>query len=209
MNWMQFVSSLVGSLAWPGAVVTVVLVLKKAIVARVPALLKLTFPGGFSAEFAEEVKKLTAVEASGGLSITEESDSVVPHGVVGADEPPRVVLPTADNPDASDEEALQANPTGVVMEAWKSLERTLRDAAHHAAPMSTTTRRLGILQLLNVLFLQHFLSDSELEVLRKALELRNRAAHSEKPITAESASEFKALASSLDDRFRERIELLK
>ena len=59
MDWMQFVSSLTASLAWPVAAVTTVLLFRKAISDCLPALSKISFPGG-SAEFDRTMGEIEA-----------------------------------------------------------------------------------------------------------------------------------------------------
>ncbi|MFL6672916.1 MAG: hypothetical protein ACJ8LG_06470 [Massilia sp.] len=61
MDWMEFVSSMTGSLAWPVAAVAIVYGFRDGILKRLPDLSSLTLPGGISAEFKRE---LALVEAT-------------------------------------------------------------------------------------------------------------------------------------------------
>lgn len=207
MDWMQLVASLAGSLAWPVAVVAIILVLKKSITARLPALLKLTLPGGISAEFSEGVQELAAVEVTGRLDITEAPDVVSASGFVG--EAQIDAMPLSEVTDIPDAVALKANPTGIVMEAWKSLERTLRDVSNFLQPRVEAINRVSSKMLFRILFLRKFLSAEEVAMLEKTLQLRNMAAHTDESISPAAAAEFARLAGDLETKFRDRMELMR
>ncbi|QDI82360.1 hypothetical protein E8E01_18990 [Methylorubrum populi] len=58
MDWLQFVSSVIGSLAWPAVVATLIVVLRSHIGSLAHRLTKLDLPGGTSASFTDLVEKL-------------------------------------------------------------------------------------------------------------------------------------------------------
>lgn len=215
MDWMQFIASLVESAAWPVVVIWVVWELKDPIIARIPDLASVTLPG-FNAVFGTKVEALAAAE----VAAVEEAPAVVAH--IGWAEAPDIVnaqgeiwneerFSEVNNDGEEDVELLdlKSNPTGVVMEAWKALERTLYTAYHTMRKQSPTPKRVGRLQIFKALLRNGFLTEAELEVLLGTLKLRNMAAHSDKIITPNNAIEFKKLAESLDEKYRERLELLK
>ena len=221
MDWMQFVASLVESAAWPAVIIWVVWKLKDPIIARIPDLASVTLPG-FNAEFGTKVEALAAAE----VAAIEEAPAVVAH--IEWTEAPDVVnaqgevwnedrFSEVDNDGGEEIDLLdlKSSPTGVVMEAWKALERTLFTAYHtmrKQGPTPTPTptpKRIGRLQILKSLLRNGFLTEAELDVLLGTLKLRNMAAHSDKVIAPNNAIEFKRLAESLDEKYRERLELLK
>jgi hypothetical protein len=55
MDWLSFIASVLASVAWPAAMLCVVLLLRKELVARLPFLRKLK-AGPVEAEFEREVK---------------------------------------------------------------------------------------------------------------------------------------------------------
>ena len=215
MDWMQFVASVVASVAWPAVVIWVVWKLKEPIIARIPDLASVTLPG-FNAVFGTKVEALAAAE----VAAVEEPPAVIAH--VGWKEAPDIVDAQGevwneerfsevynDGEGEVDLLDLKSNPTGVVMEAWKALERTLFTAYHTMRKQSPTPKRIGRLQIFKSLLRNGFLTEAELEVLLGTLKLRNMAAHSDKIITPKNAIEFKKLVESLDEKYRERLELLK
>jgi hypothetical protein len=105
-----------------------------------------------------------------------------------------------------DNVALRANPTGVVMESWKVLETALRALAKHVATETPgSTPQIGILQTLEMLKKQAALSLPEIAILRKMLEMRNMAAHSNEPIGEENAKRFQEIAESMARGCRAKI----
>lgn len=217
MDWMQFIASLVASAAWPAVVVWVVWKLKDPIIARIPDLASVTLPG-FNAVFGTKVEALAAAE----VAAFEEAPAVVAHNA-GTEAPDIVNVQGEvwneerfsevdnDGGDVIDLLDLKSNPTGVVMEAWKALERTLFTAYHTMLKQSPMPmpKRIGRLQIFKFLLRSGFLTEAELEILLGTLRLRNMAAHSDKVIAPNNAIEFKRLAESLDEKYRERLELLK
>src|ERR1017187_6632289 len=57
MDWLQFIASLIGSLAWPAAMVLVVLLLRRAIFRVLPRLRRLKY-GDAEAEFGEKLAQV-------------------------------------------------------------------------------------------------------------------------------------------------------
>ena len=58
MSVLEFIASLVGSLAWPAAVVIVVIVFRNPIGEQLSRLAALRGPGGWSAEFRERIRQI-------------------------------------------------------------------------------------------------------------------------------------------------------
>lgn len=106
----------------------------------------------------------------------------------------------------SEKISLQANPTGVVMEAWKGLESTLRDLAAKSMPQNVKlSRKLGILQVFDLLNRKGITSVTETDALRRMLAMRNLAAHADDPISDDSAKRFQEIAEALTDNYRNKL----
>jgi len=58
MDWLQFIDSMTGRLAWPVAVLVLVVLLRRQIIALAERIQEVTFPGG-SAKFKEFEKELS------------------------------------------------------------------------------------------------------------------------------------------------------
>lgn len=195
---MQFVSSLIASLAWPVAAVAIVFLFRESLASRFASLLSLTLPGGVEAKFSE---KLTSVEQA--VTDAAEMNSAEPqHGVelapdIHAAQPEHAYPPMQAGfvSPPPDSRALKANPTGVVMEGWKLLEAALR--AMHLKYLGPTARELHSDVILKELSQREFLSKDEVKTLKNMFGMRNLAAHSTEPISPESASAFADLAERL------------
>jgi len=213
MDWMQFVSSLAGSLAWPAASVIIVLQFRKSLGRRLAALLSLTLPGGIEAKFANELSEVTPPEEMPvPVPVPAQVGSAQPIGEQSTP-PVRPMLSTApiveDGAVESilfkpDQRSLKANPTGVVMESWKTLETVLRLVHERKYPEISSTR-FSIFPLIRRLSVDGFLSKDDQENLRRLNAARNLAAHSTQPISAENANDFADIASSMSNIFMSRL----
>jgi hypothetical protein len=204
VDWKQFVSSVVASLAWPIAVVWILLKFKSEVAAILPGLKTLKLPGGVEAEFTEALPKVaTAVEED--ASTLPDAASGIDFEVNGTiDESDRASVRTDVIESVSDSIALKAKPTGVVMESWKDLEATLHTIARRMESRMDKPSRLITSHIVLDLHNANFLSDDESRSLRTMLNLRNHAAHSSEEISANSAQQFMRLCETLTWRFRER-----
>jgi len=63
MNWLQFIASIIGSLAWPGVVLAVLWYNRKRLVALLDWVDELTLPGGAKIKFVKAIDK-ASVEAT-------------------------------------------------------------------------------------------------------------------------------------------------
>jgi hypothetical protein len=204
MDWKQFVSSVIASLAWPTAVVLILFKFKSEVAAILPGLKTLKLPGGVEAEFTETLPKVaTAVE---------EDASSLPDAVIGIDFEVNGAIDASDQTSVrpeitesvSDSIALKAKPTGVVMESWKDLEATLHAIARRMESRTGKPSRLTTSHVAVDLYKANFLSDDEARSIRTMMNLRNNAAHSSEEISADSAQQFMRLCETLAWRFRER-----
>ncbi|MDN2676760.1 hypothetical protein [Janthinobacterium sp. SUN033] len=197
MDWMQFVSSVIAALAWPIAVVVIVFVFKEALLARLPNLLKVTLPGGIEAEFSKDLAEVEAVSQAA-LQGPAAARPVLPT----VEELP---LSTIDVPintiefigESNDNLALRANPTGVVMESWKALESKLRFICKKLAPDVTFAGSTSGMQFIKLLKSKNFLDSRQSSTLDNLMKLRNMAAHSDDPISEESAAKFREFAEDI------------
>lgn len=112
MGWFEFISDLADSLAWPLVALIALFTLRGHLVELLGKLSKITFPGG-GAEFRSGLAMAEAGVAN--ETIPEREDGAG----LNAGAAPSEVL-------ERDPLALAANPTGVIMEAWKELEAGAR-----------------------------------------------------------------------------------
>lgn len=220
MDTFEFVSSMTTALAWPLATIAIVTIFRKGILEQLPDVEDVD-AFGFKAKFRRDLKKVLSSVAAAEVS---ERPAVaidhvpapspqVPHSV---DLAPRQLehTATASTPYAApapsapptvnekteqflvDKLALRANPSGVVLDAWKELEFEMRESAD----MERASLRLVIDALLS----KQIITNDELEQVQLMYKLRNRAAHSKDQISPDDAEEFKYVASLLALRFNLR-----
>lgn len=211
MNWMQFISSLVTSLAWPAVVLVVLFRFKAEVGNLLKALLKLKLPGGIEAEFNKDLVSVAVSVESARAEPSPTVSSVQPETTAIA--PPATTRSTTFDllsfmnaePDPF---ALKANPTGVVMEAWKTLEAVLRSVSNRINKNVLVSDRLSFVAILKYLANAKFLTSEELDNLRKLKSMRDLAAHSQDPISAESANSFSEIAEKLGHILTMRMDQL-
>lgn len=196
MDWMEFVSSLVASLAWPSAAIAILFLFKEEVAKHLPLLQKLKLPGGIEAEFSKELATVAAaIESSDAVQTPAEVPvaEAAPLGAIEAEvstTPNLLSFMVADD----DPAALRANPTGVVMEAWKGLEAVLRLATNRAKKNVVVASQAGFSTVLMFLANANFLTSEEIDNLRKLKKMRDLAAHSQDKISVDSANEFAEIA---------------
>ena len=179
MDWLTFIASMTGHLAWPLAAVLILYFFRGPILERLPFLSKATYRD-FSIEFrdrlddvAEKVSKLPKVDDQ--LSLPAPID---------ADEPQGHHL----------DSSLDASRSVVILQSWLPVEEQLKKLARTKgyAPDRTRSPTYTIRQLVS----DGTIGADDAEVLREMVSLRNLAAHagSEAEITVEDAQEYRALS---------------
>jgi hypothetical protein len=176
VDWLSFIASVVGSLAWPGAVVVLVLFLRRPIGALLPLLQRLKYKE-LELEFGrrvEEVKQQLAQEL-----------------------PPETVLAPAGEEGAAIARLAEVSPRSAVLEAWRDVELAALEAARKIGGEAFRHRTLTF-QALRILERSESLDRNVIGVLRDLRGLRNEAAHApDFALTKESAVEYAASASAV------------
>lgn len=206
---LKFLSELAAALAWPVAAVLIVNLFRKEIIERIPRLAELTLPGGLSAKFNEGMDK---VEAELQVIAPAETEKAV----ISDEQPPSAhsrtlaehdlsASPSAQSNTAAtvappDKAALNANPAGVVMEAWQRLDQILRLLASHA--LDLPEKHLPTSYVVANLRNNGYMSHEEELLLLELIDLRDLAAHSSsQSINAKEAKRFVSVAESLRKKF--------
>ncbi len=170
MDWKQFFASLVGSLAWPVVVVSLLILLRRQLAGMAERLEELTLPGGAKASFD---RHLHAAQ-------TQSEKIIVPQ--VAATESPFV-----------SDEAQLANkfPEAAVSEAFRHLEVLIQLIKLHMPMLPVRATSLSIVQTL--LDLQK-INENEYELYKSLREARNSAVHARTRLTPGEAFEFQQRA---------------
>jgi hypothetical protein len=184
MDWKSFIASMVGSLAWPIVVLTLLILLRKNLGALAERIEEFSF-GGAKAVFRKNLAEARERE----LSLRAHSD-IKPSNILT-------------KPDLA--EFMTSYPDLAVIDAFRDVEELLiatRDALDLPAQMNlpTIVRKLMERQLINRETAQLF------ENLRRA---RNAAAHQRGSITPGEATDFKDSAAVLRQVFSDVLAKLK
>jgi hypothetical protein len=160
MDWMQFISALVSALAWPGAIVWIIFMLKRPILAAIPKIRSFKY-GDLHIDLSEELKSL------------QEDLPVASPALPGATE----------NQDAKPSLPVQLaalSPTAGVIAAWLEVDKTLEEVIESKnleMRAVTKPRAYSPRRSFELLHQYNFVDADVLDVGIKALRLRNEAMH--------------------------------
>lgn len=176
MDWKQFSAALVGSLAWPVAIVVVVTLLKTPLVKLIPMVRSLKYKD-LHIDLSEKLE-----EVKDGLAAENK----------GSDKPIRL--------SAAERmlELARLDPRAAVLSAWIDVEYTLTDLAKTVG-VSTNT---SIVTVANELLSLGVLSDLEMRTFRDLRRIRNEAAHLPSLIFFEEAKSMAEMCDWLAQRLR-------
>jgi hypothetical protein len=157
MDWMQFVSALVSSLAWPGAILGIVFLLKGPILKAIPKIRTFKY-GELHIDLSEQLK---AVEADLTVSSSEQNS------------PPQV--PPSLSPDVV--RAAEASPTASMILAWKKVEAAVHEAVvRHKLTIGDRQTTLPLFKFM-ALERKGLVDDMTITTYRRLQGLRNRVVH--------------------------------
>jgi hypothetical protein len=151
MDWLQFVSSVVGSLAWPATVIAAVVLLRKPLGKLIPLIRTLKY-GELQIDVGME---LDAVKES--VEATPDQLDLIP------EEPTPVFRQLA-----------QIDPRAAVLSAWAPVELALKDLGirHNVYKVE-----MPVNQLTHNLANAGVLDDNTHEVISRLRRIRNEAVH--------------------------------
>ncbi|WGS47139.1 hypothetical protein LFL97_33990 [Burkholderia sp. JSH-S8] len=178
MDWLAFVSKVIEVLAWPITVLVLVFKFSDRFRELLGKLTELNLPGGISGKFEAPLKNAEQLAEKLELNFSGED---------GIEFTPDPI-------------ALNANPTGVIMEAWKELNVAGSDLAM-MSNTSCSDRTLAANSKEVVAFLESegLVPAEEIKLLRELRRIRNRAAHStsDRP-TPDEAERFVTIVRALE-----------
>lgn len=169
MTVLDFIASLVSSLAWPVSFVVIALVLRKHLPALLRALKKVKVSG------LELELERTRVDVQEALSAQTTTAGEAEHE-----------LPAVDS------QQVVGDPTGAILSSYASLEDDLRKRLREAgveAPEHSSATRLAVIGASAGLF-----AESAVEAVKGVSVMRNLVAHGRADrVTAQEAAEYAAL----------------
>lgn len=163
MDWLAFIASIIGSLAWPTAVVSIALIFRRAILKLLPDVSELEY-GKFKVKFQKELAE-----------VKEQAElAALPSA------PARTVLPEASKGSSGERNAAAdfvhlalASPRAAVIESWMQVEQELGRLTQRAG----ITTRAGTVGKLSTLEERGLLTAELSRVIENLRSLRNEAAH--------------------------------
>lgn len=178
MDLLTFISSIVGSLAWPLVAVLFILVFKKELTALARRLTKMTLPGGADLTFAEVLE-----ETEKRIEIVEERIKVSPATIEvrGGEVEARETGPGSSNELMNDYEWIaKTYPHQAVAEAYREVEQALKEAQKVLVKAQhSDATALGVFQKSGVLSREMFMLWLRLK------RLRDTAVHSRETVISE------------------------
>lgn len=172
MDWLGFIASIVGSLAWPSAVVIVGAVFRRQIRDLLSTGLQRVKAGPFEAEW-------------------HRAQSQLP-------EPIRLQA-LEQKPDSVEAAGAEVSPQVAILTRFAELESQLIDAIE--AKRGTLPRRQSFGQLIDLALQEGLIDAVTANALTGVTVMRNLAAHG-RPVTSQQAREFVALADAAEFALR-------
>lgn len=155
MSGLQFLASIVSSLAWPATVIIAVVILRKPLRELLPLLQKLKYKD-LEFEFGKRLQEVTAEVAQ----------------LPGYSSPSKASL--TESPAAK---LALLSPRSAIIEAWRDVESTTLAAAHGLGEPFFQQNRPLLVSAMNALERAGKLDAYFVDVLDGLRELRNEAAH--------------------------------
>lgn len=181
MDWMEFVSSLAGSLAWPIVLLVVFCILKKDISKALQQIKKVSH-GDTQIDFSREMDRAK-----------QDAQELLPETVVDKDK-------------LSKSEAFASlSPRGAIIESWLSVENSLRAYAKRNNIMIDEKRPFSTGSILMHNYYENQgIGKGLLGMIGNLMKIRNEAVHlQDANITPESALEYVNLANRVINRIDE------
>lgn len=181
-NWLDFISSITSSLAWPIAIITIIFVFKPSIISLFPKLKKLIFKD-FSLEFDQSVKKVQEDLDE----IVSENDSLITFNNF------------ADDNSLDFYEKVTSNPRSTILDSWLPVEKKLIDLNGTLNPDLNPSKLIQPpYRILNNLKEQKIITPRVYNLFNDTRKLRNKVVHNiDVNITIENAIEYKKLCLEL------------
>jgi hypothetical protein len=177
MDWKQFCASIVGSIAWPTAVVIVVVLLKSPLAKLIPMVRSLKYKD-LHIDLSEKLE-----EVKDGLEAESQNSN---HPIqLSAEE--RLL------------ELARLDPRAAVLSAWIDVEHALIDLAKTVGVSSNQT----IVTVANELHALDVLTELEMKTFRDLRRIRNEAAHQPSLIFFEEAKSMAEMCDWLSHRLRQ------
>lgn len=192
MHPLEFIASIIDSLAWPLAITIILLMLREPAGKLLLDLRRFRY-GDMEVDFAKEVRALEAQARTAGLNLPKHAEPKAPEKKHTA----QII---------ADASRLAADfPEPAVGLAWTAVEHELMQAVMRLAISANYPPHNSPLKNINLLHEQGQIGADTRALLDRMRNLRNVAVHSSRgtgPITPDEAREFIALAEAITDQLK-------
>lgn len=154
MNWLQFIASIVSSLAWPTVVALLLILLRGQLSGLAERLEELTLPGGAKAKFEKQLAKA--------VSTSEQIERS-----------PDIPLIQPSQPNDSSLQLAKNFPEAAVLEAFKEVESLLIEIRRLLPDGPVRSLNVVVQRLLDM----NYIDENAYELFQNLREARNAAAH--------------------------------
>jgi hypothetical protein len=180
MDWLTFLASIVGSLAWPASVVITVLILRRALNKLLPELNRLKYKD-LELEFGKEVAQ-AKIEIEASPEIKQLPGTGQPEAA----------------PDAAYLSALaEISPRAAVLEAWLPFEVALGRVAQKL-DLTDRGHALQMPRMIDALVTRRVLTTEEGRAISRLREVRNKVVHArDVDLATDSVAEFARVLSEV------------
>lgn len=156
MDWLQFVASMVDSLAWPAAALAIVTILRKPLRDLLPLLQKLKYKD-LELEFG---RRLLEVQAEVTAQLPAQTERAI-----------------GEIEDSVAVRLAPVSPRAAILEAWRGVESAILEAAHSLGKPFFDDRSPVLVSAIRALEESGQLLRAQADILDDLRQLRNEAAH--------------------------------
>jgi uncharacterized protein YutE (UPF0331/DUF86 family) len=206
MDWLQFSSSVIGSLAWPLAVVFLGILFRTQVRTLLEKMKSFKVPGGIEASFSEEAQqvKLQAQSAETKLPQPDLKALQIKR------EPREFVEWRSKHRESLERAMLGERPSAIVLGSWEKVEQIVRDLADLAGVR--VPKEDGGMKNINAciegLFQHGIITEELADVLHRLYLLRQSAAHNSFEPEVKAAQDYYATAQRVVSVLNEQLEQL-
>lgn len=190
MTFLEFIASVIHSLAWPAAIVALVLILQSPVKKLLLSLTRFKYRD-VEIDFAQEVAELESRAKAINLKprfrdrATDEKKK----------DPAQILIDAA--------QLVDEFPIPAVALAWTAVEHELMGAVYRLAISADPPSESSASKNISILQESEYLDEEAYTFLRTMRDMRNMAVHSHGPgirITSDDAREFVAIADAMVER---------
>lgn len=211
MGWLEWSSAVIGSIAWPVALVVVALIFRGQI-NKLLKRIKGAKYGDAEVQFREELDKIEAQVSELPLAIEPAAGDAVPEASLGPATAQQDGSLSAQHPDDEPElvrvafqnekfnEIAKLSPSAAVLNAWRDVERELKHSFKKSG-LSNQEKMGPPFQIAMRLYKMGIIDKPTMDIINDLKNLRNTAAHVEE-VSIADAYRFETLAREVINRLQ-------